>query len=63
MDLAAALVRLRPDVRVAVVLVHSYGWSYDEVGHLLDVPISTVRNHVHRGLRRLEKLLGSDDEH
>jgi RNA polymerase sigma-70 factor (ECF subfamily) len=48
-----ALARLRPDERVAVVLVHGYAWAYQEVADLLDVPVSTVRNHVHRGLNRL----------
>lgn len=56
-QLPAELARLRPDVRVAVVLVHGYGWTYAEVATLLDVPVSTVRNHVHRGTGRLRKAL------
>lgn len=52
--LPLALRRLRPEVRVAVVLVHGYAWSYAEVAELLDVPVTTVRNHVHRGTSRLK---------
>jgi DNA-directed RNA polymerase specialized sigma24 family protein len=56
-QLPAELARLKPDVRVAVVLVHGYAWTYAEVATLLDVPVSTVRNHVHRGTSRLRKAL------
>jgi len=55
--LPGALGQLRPDVRVAVVLVHGYAWTYAEVAALLDVPVSTVRNHVHRGTARLRNEL------
>ena len=55
--LPSALARLRPDERVAVVLVHGYAWSYQEVADLLGVPASTVRNHVHRGVTRLRSNL------
>jgi RNA polymerase sigma factor (sigma-70 family) len=56
-QLPAELARLRPDVRMAVVLVHGYGWTYAEVATLLDVPVSTIRNHVHRGTARLRQAL------
>jgi RNA polymerase sigma factor (sigma-70 family) len=52
-ELPAVLWTMRADVRVALLLVHGYGWTYDEVAALLDVPVSTVRNHVHRGLKKL----------
>ena len=55
--LPRALAGLRPDERVAVVLVHGYAWTYQEVADLLGVPTSTVRNHVHRGLTRLRSSL------
>lgn len=48
-----ALARLGPAQRAAVLLVHGYRYSYAEVAGLLGVPVSTVRNHVHRGLKRL----------
>lgn len=56
-DLQRALARLRPAHRASVVLVHCFGWSYDDTATALGVPVSTVRNHVHRGLTTLRDLL------
>ncbi len=56
--LPAALERLRPTERTAVVLVHSFSWTYDEVADLLGVPVSTVTNLVHRGVGKLRRSLG-----
>jgi len=58
-DLQAALMKLKPNERVAIVLVHSHGHSYAEVAEVLDVPTTTVSNHLNRGLSRLRKLLES----
>ena len=40
-----------------MILVHSYGWTYAEAAEALGVPISTFRNHLHRGMTRLRTLL------
>lgn len=56
-ELDAALKRLSDGQRVSVLLVHAFGWSYDDVAEALDVPTSTVRNHIHRGIARLRKEL------
>ncbi len=58
-DLQSALKKLKPDERVAIVLVHSHGHSYADVADILDVPVTTVTNHLNRGLARLRKLLES----
>lgn len=60
-DLFRALDRLTPEQRVSVVLVHMYRFRYREVAELLDVTEAAVTNHVHRGLARLRRLLGSDE--
>jgi RNA polymerase sigma factor (sigma-70 family) len=60
--LAAALARLPVAHRVAVLLVHAHDWSYAEVAEALGVPLSTVRNHVHRGMQKLRLILGAEDE-
>jgi DNA-directed RNA polymerase specialized sigma24 family protein len=52
-----ALSRLTPDQRAAVMLVHAHGYRYAEAADLLDIPLSTLKNHLHRGLRRLRKIL------
>lgn len=60
-QLPAALNRLDRDSRTAVVLVHCFDWSYAEVASLLDVPLHTVRNRIHRGMASLREELGVDN--
>ncbi len=57
LDLQRALMRLKPDQRVAVVLVHAHGHSYADAAALMDIPVTTVTNHVTRGLARLRQFL------
>jgi DNA-directed RNA polymerase specialized sigma24 family protein len=52
-----ALARLSDDQRAAVLLVHAHAYSYAEAAELLDVPVTTLRNHIHRGMTRLRTLL------
>lgn len=52
-DLFLSLGSLTEDERVAVVMIHAHGATYQEVADLLDIPITTVNNLVHRGLKRL----------
>lgn len=46
--LVPALGELSEQQRVAVVLVHGFGWTAAEVAELLDVKASTVQTHVER---------------
>ena len=43
--------------RVAVVLVHGFGWTLREVAELTDVAVTSVQNHVERGLEKLRTAL------
>ena len=52
-DLLLSLGGLSDNERVAVVMVHAHRATYQEVADLLDVPVTTVNNLVHRGLNRL----------
>lgn len=56
--LPAALAALPERQRVAVVLVHGFGYTLREVASLTGVKITTVQNHLERGLRRLRERLG-----
>jgi RNA polymerase sigma factor (sigma-70 family) len=56
--LARVLAALPERQRVSVYLLHGCGWSTPEVAALLDVSVSTVRNHVSRALERLRRDLG-----
>ena len=60
-DVFDALHRLKPDQRVAVLMVHGYGFSYRETADVLQVAESAVRNHVHRGMRRLRSELARQE--
>ena len=57
-ELAAALLRLTPAVRAAIVLRHVDGLSVAETAEALGRPEGTVKAQVHRGLRELRELLG-----
>lgn len=60
--LVPALAELSAQQRTAVVLVHAFGWSQTEVAHLLGVTVSTVREHISRGLTRLRSRLEVCDD-
>jgi RNA polymerase sigma factor (sigma-70 family) len=55
--LSAALAALSQRQRVTVILVHGLGWTQREVAELLGLKISSVRNHLRRGLDQLRKQL------
>jgi DNA-directed RNA polymerase specialized sigma24 family protein len=71
--LPAALASLPERQRVAVVLVHGFGYTLREVADLTGIKVTTVQNHLERALRRLRARLGVtlpettrrgvDDEH
>ncbi|TAK68706.1 MAG: RNA polymerase sigma factor SigE [Actinomycetota bacterium] len=52
-DVQAALDRLSPDFRAAVVLCDVEGLTYDEIAAVLDIKIGTVRSRIHRGRAQL----------
>jgi DNA-directed RNA polymerase specialized sigma24 family protein len=56
--LPAALASLSERQRIAVVLVHGFGYTLREVAGLTGIKITTVQNHLERGLRRLRDQLG-----
>jgi DNA-directed RNA polymerase specialized sigma24 family protein len=55
--LAPALARLTERQRVAVVLVFGFGWQLREVAELCGIRVTTVQNHLERGLARLRAAL------
>lgn len=56
-DVFEELKGLKPEQRVAVLLVHGYGFTYREVAEVLSVSEAAVTNHVHRGMKRLRRRL------
>jgi RNA polymerase sigma factor (sigma-70 family) len=59
-DMLQMLSALSPDQRTCVLLVHGFGWTYDDVAELLDIKRSAVNNHVHRGMSRLRGVALAD---
>lgn len=55
--LIPALEALSEHQRIAVVLVHGFGWSLVDVAELLDISPSTIRTHLSRALQRLQAAL------
>jgi RNA polymerase sigma factor (sigma-70 family) len=56
--LDGALDRLTRSQRTTVVLIHGFGWTYQEVSELLDIRRSTVQRHVARAMKKLRSDLG-----
>ena len=60
LDVDAAIARLAPDFRAAVVLRDLCELSYAEIGEVLGVPVGTVRSRIARGRAALLPLLGGN---
>jgi DNA-directed RNA polymerase specialized sigma24 family protein len=56
--LPAALAGLSEKQRLAVVLVHAYGWARRDVAELTGMSLTTLDTHLARGLARLRSSLG-----
>lgn len=59
-DLDAALARLAPEFRAAVVLRDLCQLSYGEIADVLDVPVGTVRSRIARGRAALLPLVSGN---
>jgi RNA polymerase sigma-70 factor (ECF subfamily) len=55
--LAAALARITPDQRTAIVLFDVEGYDYHEIADLTGVSLGTVKSRIHRGRLALRALL------
>ena len=55
--LPAALADLSRNQRNAVVLVHGFEWTQEEVAEMLGVSRTTVQKHLERGLAKLRAAL------
>ncbi len=55
--LIAALNELTEMQRQVVYLVEGFGWGLTDTARILDVSVSTVRNHLARGMARLRATL------
>jgi len=59
-EIDAALARLAPDFRVAVVLRDICQLDYAEIAEVLEIPAGTVRSRIARGRAQLAEILGGN---
>lgn len=60
--LQRALLRLTTEQREALVLFHQQEWPIALIAQHLDMPVGTVKSHLHRGRRRLRALLLEEEQ-
>ncbi|MDD9270606.1 RNA polymerase sigma factor SigY [Paenibacillus sp. GCM10023248] len=56
-DVLNALAELPQDSRIPVILKHYYGYTYEEIGEMLDIAEGTAKSRVHHALKQLRKEL------
>jgi len=54
--------RLSPNRRAGIVLHYYLGFSVRDISQVLGMSPATVKVHLHRGRRRLERLLSAGDD-
>jgi RNA polymerase sigma-70 factor, ECF subfamily len=57
--LDAAMGRLRPEVRTALVLRYQEGQSYEDIAEVLNIPVGTAKTFVHRARKQLAETLAA----
>lgn len=57
-----AVSRLSPPQRATVLLFYRHEFSCQEIGGVLELPVATVKSHLHRARLRLREMLESVDE-
>jgi RNA polymerase sigma-70 factor (ECF subfamily) len=58
--LPSAIAALSEKQRLAVVLVHAYGWDRRETADIVGISVSSIDTHLSRGLSRLRRSLGAE---
>lgn len=56
-QLQASLMELTEAERAALILFHQEDCTYEQIALVLNLPIGTVRTHLHRGREKLKKLM------
>ncbi|MFK7694410.1 RNA polymerase sigma factor SigY [Paenibacillus sp. HJGM_3] len=61
-EITEAFGTLTHEMRVPIILKHVYGYAYEEIARMTDVPLGTVKSRIHNGLRQMRKELREDDD-
>ena len=60
-DILAALGRLPPEQRECIVLYYFQNLRQREIADILDIPVSTVKTRIRRGLEQCRKILSGEE--
>jgi RNA polymerase sigma-70 factor (ECF subfamily) len=55
------LAQLPQEVRVPIILKHYYGYAYEEIAEMMDLPAGTVKSRIHNGLKQIRKEMDADE--
>lgn len=55
------MAKMDSDIRLAILLKHYYGFTYDETANILKLKTGTVKSKIHYGLTTLRKELTNDE--
>ncbi|MHC0036825.1 RNA polymerase sigma factor SigY [Pseudoneobacillus sp. C159] len=61
-DVLSALGKLSEEVRIPIILKHYYGYSYEDIGHMMKLSAGTIKSRVHNGILAVRKELKLDEE-
>ncbi len=56
-EIERAIGRLRPQYKTAILLRHVEGYTYDEIAHVMEIPLGTVKTYIHRARNELKAAL------
>ncbi|HAQ07763.1 MAG TPA: RNA polymerase sigma factor SigY, partial [Bacillus bacterium] len=61
-DALKALGKLAQEMRIPLILKHCYGYSYEEIGEIMNIAAGTAKSRVHHGLLAVRRELKLDDK-
>ena len=56
-EIEQAIGKLRAEYRTAILLRHVEGRAYEEIAEIMDMPLGTVKTHIHRARAELREML------
>ncbi|WP_438448497.1 RNA polymerase sigma factor SigY [Gorillibacterium sp. sgz5001074] len=60
-DVLDALGVMPEEIRLPIILKHYYGYAYEEIAGMMDIPPGTVKSRIHNGLKSLRKELSEHE--
>ena len=61
-DALEAIGKLAQEMRIPLILKHYYGYSYEEIGEIMNIAAGTAKSRVHHGLLAVRRELKLDDK-